>query len=223
VRISTVLFDLDGTLVDSAPGLAFAVNEQRRRRQLAPVPYELLRPHASSGARGTIGAAFGVGANAPEYLQLRLEFLEIYERALLTDTQPFPDVPELLTAIEDSGRSWGIVTNKAEYLTVPLLDAFAFSTRASCIVCGDSTPHTKPHPAPLLEATRRLSVSADACLYVGDDERDIAAARAAGMGAIAAAYGYLGTGRPPTQWGADDVVHTPIELLKVLGISPSAV
>jgi len=216
--ISTVLFDLDGTLVDSAPGLAFAVNEQRRRRQMCPVPYEHLRAHASSGARGMIKAGFGMDPSAPEYPVVRQEFLEIYERELLFDTQLFSGVTELLATIEKSGRHWGVVTNKATYLALPLLDAFGLLPKAACIVCGDSTPFIKPHPAPLLEAARRLSVVTDSCLYVGDDERDIMAARGAGMTSIAAAYGYLGTGRPPTHWGADEVVNSPIEVLKVLGI-----
>lgn len=221
--ISTVLFDLDGTLVDSAPDLAAALNEQRRRRRKPPVPYEMLRIHASSGARGMIKAGFAVDPGAPEYQDLRLEFLEIYERVLLLQTRPFPDIPELLTAIEQSGRNWGIVTNKAENLTMPLLHAFALKDRAGCIVCGDTTPFIKPNPEPLLEAARRLSTETRRCVYVGDDERDVVAARAAGMYAVAAAYGYLGNERPPTEWGAHMVVDTPLDLLKFLANAPPSV
>lgn len=218
--ISTVLFDLDGTLIDSAPDLAAALNEQRRKRDKQPLPYALLRIHASSGARGMIKAGFGVESTDDQYPGLRAEFLEIYEHDLLLRTQPFPEVPELLAAIEKSGRTWGIVTNKAEHLTIPLLSAFALTERAGCIVCGDTTPFTKPHPAPLLEAARRLSVDVNHCVYVGDDHRDIMAARAAGMHAIAAAYGYLGDASPPTEWGADGVLTRPYDLLKVLDTAP---
>jgi N-acetyl-D-muramate 6-phosphate phosphatase len=221
--ISTVLFDLDGTLLDSAPDLAAAMNEQRRRRRMPSLPYELLRIHASSGARGMIKAGFGLETDAPEYQDLRLEFLEIYERDLLNETRPFPEVGELLTAIEQSGRAWGIVTNKSEYLTLPLLEAFSLHSRAGCVVCGDTTPFTKPHPAPLLEAARRLSVDPGLCVYVGDDQRDISAARAAGMRAVAAAYGYLGDGRPPTEWGADHVVQAPLDILELLSIRTTGV
>ncbi len=221
--ISTILFDLDGTLIDSAPDLAAALNEQRRRRRKPPLPYHLLRLHASSGARGMIKAGFSVEANDLAYQELRDEFLEIYARELLLRTQPFPDVDNMLAAIERSGRTWGIVTNKATSLAMPLLDAFALTSRAACIVCGDSTPFTKPHPEPLLEAARRLSVTAEHCVYVGDDERDITAARAAGMRSVAAAYGYLGDSRPPSQWRADHVLAAPLDLLKLLASAPFSV
>ncbi len=170
-----------------------------------------------------IKAGFAVDPSEPEYQDLRVEFLEIYERVLLIQTQPFPDVPELLTAIEQSGRTWGIVTNKAESLAMPLLNAFALKDRARCIVCGDTTPFTKPHPEPLLEAARRVYTAARRCVYVGDDQRDIVAARAAGMYAVAAAYGYLGNERPPTEWGADLVLDTPLDLLKFLANTPVSV
>lgn len=218
--ISTVLFDLDGTLIDSAPDLAAALNEQRQRRNKPPLAYHSLRVHASSGARGMIKAGFAVESTEAEYQELRVEFLEIYTRDLLRRTQPFPEVLELLTAIEKSGRTWGIVTNKAESLAMPLLSAFALHERAACVVCGDTTPFTKPHPAPLFEAARRLSVDVNRCVYVGDDQRDIAAARAAGMYAIAAGYGYLGDGRPPIEWGADEILSRPSDLLKLLDIAP---
>jgi 2-phosphoglycolate phosphatase len=221
--ISAVLFDLDGTLADTAPDLAGALNRQLQRRSRPPVPYHLLRPHASSGARGLIKQGFGMDADHPEYIPLRDEFLELYEQFLVVETVLFPDVDVLLRAIEDAGRAWGIVTNKASRFTLPLVERIGLSPRAGCVVCGDTTPHAKPHPAPLLEAARRLDVAPEACLYVGDDERDIRAARAAGMGAIAAAYGYLGTALGPHHWGADAVIQNPIDLLKLLDVRPSTV
>ena len=167
-----------------------------------------------------IKAGFAVESTEAEYQELRVEFLEIYTRDLLRRTQPFPEVLELLTAIEKSGRTWGIVTNKAESLAMPLLSAFALHERAACVVFGDTTPFTKPHPAPLFEAARRLSVDVNRCVYVGDDQRDIAAARAAGMYAIAAGYGYLGDGRPPIEGGANEILSRPSDLLKLLDIAP---
>jgi len=218
--ISTVLFDLDGTLLDSAPDLAAALNEQLQKHQRPPVPYRLLRPHASSGARGMLRGGFDVGPESPEYHALKLEFLEIYERNLLAHTQFFPRVPDLLLNIERTGRRWGIVTNKAEHLTRPLLKHFELSERSACVVCGDTTPYSKPHPAPLLEAARRMSVAPIECLYVGDDERDITAARAAGMHSVAARYGYVGATTVPEHWGADGIIDSPMELLKLLSTSP---
>lgn len=218
--ISTVLFDLDGTLVDSAPDLAASLNIQLERRQRPPVPYHLLRPHASSGARGMLKMGFGVEPSSPEYMGLRDEFLDIYACNLLVTTQLFPGVTDLLLAIELSGRGWGIVTNKAQRLTTPLLNQLEGIAAPGCLVCGDSTPYTKPHPAPLLEAARRMSVSPEVCLYVGDDERDIASARAAGMRSVAARYGYLGVTRDPEDWGADDVICAPLDLLNLLSAPP---
>lgn len=218
--ISTVLFDLDGTLVDSAPDLAASLNIQLARHHRPPVPYHLLRPHASSGARGMLAMGFGVDSSSPAYSELRDEFIEIYACNLLSSTQLFSGVSNLLLAIEQSGRSWGIVTNKAQRLTTPLLNQFAITAAPGCVVCGDSTPFAKPHPAPLLEAARQMSVSPAECLYVGDDERDIAAARAAGMRSVAARYGYLGVTRAPEEWGADDIICAPLDLLNLLSTSP---
>jgi 2-phosphoglycolate phosphatase len=218
--ISTVLFDLDGTLVDSAPDLAAALNLQLERHQQPPVPYQMLRPHASSGARGMLKLGFGVGPGSPDYDELKREYLELYECNLLGRTQLFPGVPNLVLAITSSGLGWGIVTNKAQYLTTPLLGQLMSGLQPGCVVCGDSTPFIKPHPEPLLEAARRLSVPPDHCLYVGDDERDILSARAAGMRSVAATYGYLGVARAPEEWGADYLISTPLDLLNLLSNAP---
>ena len=210
--IRAVLFDLDGTLADTAPDLAGAVNRQRTHRGLAPLPLEVLRPHASSGARGLIGAGLGITPAHEIFEALRQEFLDLYETHLVVESTLFEGVEELLQTIEERALAWGIVTNKATRFTVPLVQRIGLEA-AGCLVCGDTTPHAKPHPAPLLEAARRIGVAPEACLYVGDDLRDIQAARAAGMGAIAAAYGYLGTGGPLADWAADAIIDLPLDLL----------
>lgn len=214
-----VLFDLDGTLADTAPDLGGALNHLRYLRGLAPLPLELLRPHASSGARGMIGVGLGIAPGHEEYEALRVAFLDHYENNLLVQSRLFDGVPDLLAALDASSLAWGIVTNKATRFTRPLVSGIGLRPSRECVVCGDTTPHAKPHPAPLLEAARRLDVAPARCLYVGDDERDILAARAAGMRSVAAAYGYLGLEKPPEQWGADVVVNSPGELLQWLRAS----
>jgi phosphoglycolate phosphatase len=211
-----VLFDLDGTLIDSAPDLAGALNDLRALRAMDPVPYALLRPHAGSGARGMLGAGLGAGPDEPGYAALRDEFLDLYATRMLRHTQVFSEVPALLAALGRHGVPWGIVTNKAARFAEPLARALGLLPGASALVCGDSTPHTKPHPAPLLEAARRLGLPAHACVYIGDDPRDVVAGKAAGMRAWAAAWGYLGPGAPVHDWGADRVVAQPGELLSFL-------
>lgn len=219
--IAAILFDLDGTLVDTAPDLAGALNRQRRLRDLDPLPLDQLRAHASSGARGLIGQGFGIGPGHDDFPAMREEFLDLYERHLVVDTTLFAEVDALLEAIETAGHAWGIVTNKHERFTLPLVERIGLSPRAGCVVCGDTTPHAKPHPEPLFEAARRLNVAPADCIYVGDDLRDIQAARAAGMGAIAAGYGYLGVASHPDDWGADAVIESPLALLKLLSAHPS--
>ncbi|MEO8040850.1 MAG: HAD-IA family hydrolase [Betaproteobacteria bacterium] len=211
-----VLFDLDGTLADTAPDLGGALNRMRGRRSFAPLSLDTLRPHASSGARGLIGAGFGIAPGHSDYEALRVEFLEDYEANLMRDTVLFDGVTALLDALEARQLFWGIVTNKIERFTLPLVGLLGLDPRAGCVVCGDTTPYAKPHPAPLLEAARRLDLAPDRCVYVGDDERDIKAARSAGMGAIAAGYGYLGN-TPPQEWGADHIIQSPGALLEILG------
>jgi len=210
--IEAVLFDLDGTLVDSAPDLAGAANEMLVARGLYELPYVSLRGHAGSGARGMIERAFDRAPDHPEYPALRDEFLRRYERRLLRLTRVFNDVPTMLDALAAQGRPWSVVTNKAEYLARPLVEAMGWHTQARSLVGGDTTPHRKPHPAPLLEAARRLGVAPERCVYVGDDARDIAAGRAACMLTIAAAWGYLGQPADVSAWGASAIAQTPQQL-----------
>ena len=213
--IRCVLFDLDGTLADTAPDLAAALNKMRIDRGLAPLPREPLRRMASSGARGLVGVGFGLKPGDAEYEAHRVEFLANYENALHVHTRLFDGVEELLAAIE-ADRKWGVVTNKAKRFTDPLSRLIGFTGRAACVVSGDTTAHAKPHPAPLLHAAEVSGVAAGECIYVGDDLRDIQAGRAAGMKTLAVTWGYLGDTDPPEGWGADAVIHQPRQVLDFL-------
>ena len=217
-RISAVLFDLDGTLIDSAPDLASSVNAMLQQRGRATLPYATLRPHAGSGARGMLGTAFDVRPAMAEYEALKDEFYWAYERRMLEQTRLFDAVASLLDALDERQLPWGIVTNKALRFAQPGAQALGLWQRAGALVAGDCTPHTKPHPAPLLEAARRMGLVPERCVYVGDDPRDIAAGRAAGMATLAAAWGYLGPDSPPQAWGADRVLDHPSELLHWLDL-----
>lgn len=216
-HLRAVLFDLDGTLIDSAEDLARAANAMLAERGLAPLPLAQYRPHGGSGARGMLGQAFGVSPGHTDYEGLKKEFLDRYEGLMFDNTRAFPGIAEELSGLAAAGLPWGIVTNKAERFALPL--TAALDLRAAAVVGGDTTAHTKPHPAPLLEAARRLSVAPQACLYVGDDERDIAAGRAAGMATAVATWGYLGTTAHPSTWGADVELTRPGELLKLLRLT----
>jgi phosphoglycolate phosphatase len=209
-----VLFDLDGTLADTAPDLAAAVNWMRTERGLEPTPYALLRPTASAGARGMIGAAFGLAPGDEGYEELRVQWFERYQSAMAVHTTLFDGIADLLDGIVAAGMTWGIVTNKPARFTDPLVPQIGLA-HAGCVISGDTTPHAKPHPAPLLEAARRLDIDPTDCWYVGDDQRDIEAGRAAGMITVACNWGYCGSIAPAT-WGADYLLDTPQQLLQML-------
>lgn len=214
-----VLFDLDGTLVDSAPDLAGAANDLRAEHGLPPLPYERLRPMVGSGARGMVGVAFGRAPGDEGFDALREAFLARYEARLLAQTAVFEAMHGVLAALEAGGVRWGIVTNKHTRFAQPLVSGLGLDRRAAALVCGDTTPHAKPHPAPLLEAARQLALPPLACVYVGDDLRDMQAGRAAGMPVLAAAWGYLGEGEGVHAWGADAVLDTPPALLNWLQLA----
>ena len=216
-RLGAVLFDLDGTLVDSAPDLAGACNEMRIERGLAPLPYDRLRKMVGSGARGMVGVSFGLVPNSPGYVELRDEFLARYETRMTRETKVFDAMVPVLAWLEGEGVPWGIVTNKATRFAVPLVAALGLAERAAALVCGDTVGHAKPHPAPLLEAARRLGLAPQGCAYVGDDRRDVDAGRAAGMLTIVAGWGYLGDGDAPEAWGADHQIARPDELPGLIG------
>jgi len=214
--IRLVLLDLDGTLADTAPDLAAAANRMRVARGLEPLPVSELRPYVSHGARGMVGRAFDVMPDDALYSELRREFLREYEAALCVDSALFPGMDDTLQRLEQLGVKWGIVTNKLSRYTLPLVQALQLSERAACVVSGDTTPFSKPNPAPLLHAMAEASVDDAAAMYVGDDQRDIDAGRAAGLRTVVASYGYLGKGVPYQDWRADDVIHSPPELLSLL-------
>jgi phosphoglycolate phosphatase len=209
-----VLFDLDGTLADTAPDLAAAVNLMRTQRGLAPTPYEQLRPLASAGARGLIGIALNKTPADTEYDALRTEFLDNYAAQIADQSTLFNEVPELLQQLEQQQILWGIVTNKPALYTDALIPLIGLA-HASCIVSGDTTANAKPHPDPLIEAARRINLNPTLCWYVGDDLRDIQAGKAAGMPTIAAAWGYCGNTEPQS-WNADYIANTPNDLLTLL-------
>jgi phosphoglycolate phosphatase len=211
-----VLFDLDGTLVDTAPDLAAAANRQRSERGLPPLPLAELRPHASHGARGLIGRAFGVAPTDADFEALREEFLRFYAEALCVHSRLFDGMDSTLGALDARGVRWGIVTNKVARFTDPLVEQLDLAKRVACVVSGDTTAHAKPHPAPLLHALERCNSPASAAIYVGDDLRDVQAGRAAGLGTVIAAYGYLGDSADIDSWGGDHVIHRPPDLLDLL-------
>ena len=216
--IRAVLFDLDGTLADTAPDMARTVNAMREARRLPPVSIDVVRPHVSKGARGMIGAAFGVGPEDAQFPAMREEFLAVYADNLCVDTRLFPEMEELLGRLEDGGLAWGVVTNKFEHLARSVIDGLGLASRAAVLVGGDTCARAKPFPDSLLHAAERLALRPASILYVGDDERDVQAARAAGMPVVAAGYGYLGDGPDPARWGADGVVDSPAGIARWAGL-----
>ena len=214
--IAAVLFDLDGTLIDSAPDLGAAADQMRLDRGLASLPLDLYRPMAGAGARGMLGVAFNVGVDDPAFDALREEFFSNYERCLTQRTTAFDGVAELIAELGERQLPWGVVTNKSSRFTEPLTRAMPLFASARVVVSGDTTAHAKPHPEPLYEAARRLGVDAAQCLYVGDDERDVVAGLAAGMKTVAATYGYLGNKTEVQAWGAHAEINSPLALLQLL-------
>ena len=211
-----VLFDLDGTLADTAPDLGRALNRLRAEQNLEPLPLAIMRAHASSGARGLLKAGFGLTPESEGYNALRDRFLDLYAENLCVETRLFGGIPELLVKIRARKLPWGIVTNKGKRFTEPLLRHLAVDNLAACVVSGDSTPHIKPHPEPLLLAASLLTLPPADCIYIGDDLRDLQAARAAGMRFAAAGWGYLGAGEDPRTWDADAVISHPADVLTLL-------
>ena len=230
MTMQAVLFDLDGTLADTGADLAAAVNRQRHERGLAILPVSGLARLASSGARGLLKAGFGMLPEHPEYEVYRVQFLNYYAAALCVHTTLFPGIEALLKRLAQQGVSWGIVTNKAARFTTPLVEQltarYPVFGNAACVVSGDTAARAKPFPDPLLHALNQLGqvgCAPHACLYVGDDLRDIQAAHAAGMPAIAVRWGYLGDGAPPEEWGAEWVIDRPEEITSILGAPTGAI
>ncbi len=217
--LRAVLFDLDGTLADTAPDLARALNRVRAAEGLAPLPLATTRAYTSSGARGMLKIGFDLEPGSARYEDLKLRFLDFYAAEVCVDTRLFDGMAELLDRLDESGLPWGVVTNKAERFTLPLLRGLKLGERAACIVGGDTTARLKPHPDSLLHAAAALALPPANCLYVGDDLRDVQAARAAGMPVIAAKYGYLGDGGSVESWRADAIIDDPRQVLDFLRAS----
>ncbi len=210
-----VLFDFDGTLADSAPDLGAALNWLREQRGMAPLAADAVRPYASMGARGLLRVGFGLKPDDAGFAPLREAFLERYAQHLCVGTRLFPGMQDLLQALRDKGIPWGIVTNKATRFTERIVEGLGLAP--DCVVCGDSTAHLKPHPAPMYLAAEKLGMAPSACLYLGDDLRDIQAARAAGMRPVAVEWGYTSPDTDgPASWNADAVIAEPGGLLRLL-------
>lgn len=218
-RIRSVLFDLDGTLADTAPDLAFALNETLARYGRSPLAPELIRPQVSHGGTALIRLGFGLGPGHPGFEERRDHLLRTYRANLHRTTRLFPNMETLLQRLDGHAIGWGVVTNKPSWLTEPLIAAMGLSQRAACVVCGDTLERRKPDPEPILHACERAGVRPDQCVYVGDAERDILAGRRAGTRTLIAAFGYLGESDRPDDWGADGAVADPLEILDWLGIA----
>jgi phosphoglycolate phosphatase len=212
MRAAAILFDLDGTLLDTAPDMVGALNRLRAEEARAPLPYAQVRNNVSHGAMRLVALGFPE-AQGDEFERLRQRFLQVYAANLADGTRLFDGFDGVLDALEAQGVPWGVVTNKPGWLTDPLMDRLGLASRACCIVSGDTVAERKPHPLPLLHAAELSGVDPTRCVYVGDAERDIVAGRAAGMQTVVAAYGYLGPDDSPAQWNPDGIVQRPEQIL----------
>jgi 2-phosphoglycolate phosphatase len=217
--IDTVLFDLDGTLLDTAPDLAFALNSVLIEQQREALAFETIRPWVSHGASFLITNGFQLSDDDSAIPALRKRLIEIYIDNIAKDTDFFEDMEQVLNHLEDQGINWGIVTNKMTYLTEPLLEQLKLNHRSSCTVCGDTLSVAKPDPAPLFHACKLINTDPERCIYIGDAPRDIEAGRAAGMRTLVALYGYIGNEDKPEQWGATDMLQQPLDLLSWLDLN----
>ena len=217
-KIQTILFDLDGTLLDTAPDLANALNAVLESNGHAPLPFDAIRPVVSHGGKALIELGFEMQSDHPEFEPRRLELLDYYLNNIAQYTCLFPGMEEVLESIESQGLNWGIVTNKPAWLTDPLLEALKLDQRAAAIVSGDTLPERKPHPAPLLHACELIGSTPEHCLYVGDAERDIQAGHNAGMPTLVAMFGYLLAEDKPEEWGASALIHHPAEILDWISV-----
>ena len=212
--INTVFFDLDGTLADTAPDLASALNRTLQGQNRSPLSLESIRPTVSLGGNAMVRHAFGIDENDDRFTGLRDRFLSLYHNCLAEATRLFPGMDEVIDSIESEGLGWGVITNKSAWLTEPLMQALNLANRAGCIVSGDSTGERKPHPAPMFYACQLLGCEPSQTLYVGDAQRDIEAGQRAGMHTLVAMYGYIARDDDPATWGADGFVHEPGEIIE---------
>ncbi|PKO25577.1 MAG: phosphoglycolate phosphatase [Betaproteobacteria bacterium HGW-Betaproteobacteria-8] len=211
-----ILFDLDGTLVDTAPDLGFALNLQRERHGLTPLPQNAIRPYASHGSRGLLFAGFNITPEDENFSRMREEYLNLYDEVFTRSPVLFEGVDAVLNEIENKDIPWGIVTNKPRRFSEPLINALQLQQRVSCLVCGDDAARAKPYPDTLLMACQMTGREAISCVYVGDAERDVQAGRAAGMKTVIALFGYIDVTDKPEEWGADAMISQPGELLALL-------
>lgn len=211
-----VLFDLDGTLADTAPDLAYALNQTLLRFERQPLPYATIRPVVSHGGIALIQLGFGIATDAPGFEQRRQYLLDVYAANLCRETVLFPGMAEVLEYLEARALPWGIVTNKPAWLTDPLIAAMQLDHRAGCVVSGDTCAQRKPHPQPILHACQLLDRDPTDTWYVGDAGRDIEAGRAAGCPTVGALFGYLHPEDPPEAWHSDLMIETPAQLLELL-------
>lgn len=216
--IQLVLFDLDGTLADTAPDLAYALNQTLLKHGREPLTLEQIRPHVSHGGIALIRAGFSIEPEHPEFQTFREDLLDIYLQNIARETALFPGMTEVLEQLEQRGIGWGVVTNKPAWLTDPLMAGMGLTRRAACIISGDTTPNSKPHPGPILHACTQVGIEPTTCLYIGDAERDIIAGRDAGTATLTALFGYLDEQDQPESWGADDVIAEPLDILGKLGL-----
>lgn len=212
-----VLFDLDGTLADTAPDLAFALNHLRGEHGIPPLTFAEIRPHVSHGAAALVKLGFDAAPDSPRFPALRQRLLDIYECHLTRETRLFAGMEEVLATLERRGVKWGVVTNKPAWLTKPLLQQLGLLERAATVVSGDTTARKKPYPDPMFHAAKEAGLRAQECLYVGDAHRDIEAGLRAGMRTLVALFGYIGMDDQPHTWGADGMVGSPTDILHWLG------
>ncbi|MED5534610.1 MAG: phosphoglycolate phosphatase [Pseudomonadota bacterium] len=216
MKVEAVLLDLDGTLIDTAPDLVAVLNILLAHRRLPPIPFAIARNEVSNGALGLIRLGLGEQESEEEVERLRQEFLEVYIQNICIKSSLFNGIGAILNDLDECGTSWGIVTNKPHAMTQPLLKSLNLLHRPGCLICGDSLPQRKPHPAPLQAGAKELGIPTKHCVYVGDARKDIDAGRAAGMPTIAASYGYIHPYDDPYQWGASAVIRRPADLLNAL-------
>lgn len=216
-QIQTILFDLDGTLLDTAPDLAQALNATLQANGRAALSFEQIRPAVSHGGSALIRLGFQLEPQHPQFEPLRAQLLDYYQAHIADETRLFPGMEKVLEYIEARGLSWGVVTNKPGWLTEPLLEALDLQRRAASVVCGDTLNERKPHPAPLLHACKLIGTAPGQCLYVGDAERDITAGHNAGMTTLVALFGYLMDSDRPEDWGANALIQQPADILAWLG------
>lgn len=211
-----ILFDLDGTLMDTAPDLGLALNMQRERHGLLPLPQSDIRPYASHGSKGLLSVGFGITPEHPDFNEKRIEYLALYDEVFTRAPVMFDGVTEVLADIENKGLRWGVVTNKPRRFTQPLLKAIGLFDRAACVISGDDAPRAKPYPDTLLMACKQVDIEPSSAIYIGDAERDIQAGIAAGMPTVVALYGYLDAMDKPDSWGADYKIHKANDILNII-------